>query len=51
VLARLGPRVLLALDVFAVLLAPQPVVVIAGRDAGSAGSPSIGASLGMVVGL
>jgi hypothetical protein len=50
-LAELSPRVLLALDVTAVVLTPQPIVVIAGRDAGSAGLPSIGASLGMMVGL
>jgi hypothetical protein len=50
-LAQLSPRVLLALDVTAVVLTPQPIVVIAGRDAGSAGLPSIGASLGMMVGL
>ncbi|MGH7435483.1 MAG: hypothetical protein ACRENE_07395, partial [Polyangiaceae bacterium] len=51
VMAQLFPRVLLALDVSAVALAPQPVVVIAGHDAGSAGLPSLGASLGMIVGL
>jgi hypothetical protein len=50
-LARIGPRVALTADVMAVFLDPQPVVVIAGRDAGSAGAPSVGASLGVLVGL
>jgi hypothetical protein len=50
-LARLGPRIALTADLLAVLLDPQPVVVIAGRDAGGAGAPSIGASLGVLVGL
>jgi hypothetical protein len=50
-LAQLSPRVLLALDLSAVVLTPQPIVVIAGRDVGSAGLPSIGASLGLLVGL
>jgi hypothetical protein len=50
-LARIGPRVALTADLMAVLLDPQPIVVIAGRDAGSAGAPSVGASLGVLVGL
>jgi len=50
-LARIGPRVALAAEVAAVLLDPQPVVVIASRDAGRAGAPSIGASLALLVGL
>jgi hypothetical protein len=49
--ARIGPRVALTADVIAILLDPQPIVVLAGRDAGSAGAPSLGASLGVVVGL
>jgi hypothetical protein len=50
-LARVGSRVALTADLMAVLLDPQPIVVIAGRDAGSAGAPSLGASLGVLVGL
>jgi hypothetical protein len=50
-LARLGPRVALTAELMAVLLDPQPIVVIAGNDAGHAGAPSVGASLGVLVGL
>jgi hypothetical protein len=50
-LARIGPRVALSVELMAISLDPQPVVVIAGNDAGSAGTPSIGASLGVLVGL
>jgi hypothetical protein len=50
-LARLGPSVALTADLVAIVLDPQPVVVIAGSDAGSAGAPSVGASLGALVGL
>ncbi len=50
-LARIGPRLALTADLAAVFLDPEPIVVIAGRDAGSAGAPSVGASLGVLVGL
>jgi hypothetical protein len=50
-LARVGPRIALTADVTAIVLDPQPIVVIAGRDAGSAGAPSAGVSLGVLVGL
>jgi hypothetical protein len=50
-LAQIRPRVAVTLDLAAFLLDPQPIVVIAGRDAGSAGPPLVGASLGMIVGL
>ena len=50
-LARVGPRLALTADVMAVFLDPRPTVVIAGSDAGSAGKPSVGASLGVLVGL
>jgi len=50
-LARLGPRIALTADLMVVFLDPEPMVVIAGRDAGSAGAPSVGASLGIHVGL
>jgi hypothetical protein len=50
-LARIGPRIALSAELMAAFLDPQPVVVIAGNDAGSAGAPSIGASLGVLVGL
>jgi hypothetical protein len=50
-LVRLGPRIALTAEVTAVFLDPRPIVVIAGRDAGSAGAPSVGASLGALVGL
>jgi hypothetical protein len=50
-LARVGPRIALTADLEAMVLDPRPIVVIAGRDAGSAGGPSVGASFGMLVGL
>ncbi len=50
-LARMGPRIGLTADLITVLLDPEPIVVIAGRDAGRAGAPSVGASLGLLVGL
>jgi hypothetical protein len=50
-LARIGPRVALTAELEAIVLDPQPVVVIAGSDAGRAGGPSVGASLGVLVGL
>jgi hypothetical protein len=50
-LARVGPRVALTADLTAILLDPEPIVVIAGKDAGKAGAPSVGASLGVLVGL
>jgi hypothetical protein len=50
-LARIGPRIALTADLMAVFLDPRPIVVIAGTDAGSAGAPSLGASLGVLVGL
>jgi hypothetical protein len=50
-LARLGPRIAVTADVVAIFLDPRPVVVIAGSDAGSAGAPSVGVTLGAVVGL
>ena len=50
-LARVGPRLALTADVEALVLDPRPIVVIAGRDAGSVGGPSVGASFRMLVGL
>jgi hypothetical protein len=50
-LARIGPRVAVTAELIAAFLDPQPVVVIAGNDAGSAGTPSVGASLGVLVGF
>jgi hypothetical protein len=50
-LARIGPRVALTAEVTAMFLDPQPIVVIASSDAGRAGAPSVGASLGVLVGL
>jgi hypothetical protein len=50
-LVRIAPRLGVTVDVSALYLVPQPIVVIAGRDAGSGGSPSVGASLGLLVGL
>ncbi len=50
-LARVGSRIALTADVTAIVLDPQPIVVIAGRDAGGAGAPSAGVSLGVLVGL
>lgn len=50
-LARIAPRVALTADLAALFLTPQPIVVLAGRDSGSAGAPSVGASFGVLVGL
>jgi hypothetical protein len=47
--ARVSERVAFTAEVMALLLVPQPVVVIADRDAGRAGAPSLGLSLGVVV--
>jgi hypothetical protein len=50
-LVRILPRIALAGELAAIFLYPRPVVVIARTDAGSAGAPSLGASLGVLVGL
>jgi hypothetical protein len=50
-MVRIGQRTAFTAEVFALALLPRPVVVIGGSDAGSAGGPSIGATLGMLVGL
>jgi hypothetical protein len=50
-LARISERVALTADFAVLFLDPRPIVVIAGNDAGSAGAPSLEASVGMVVGL
>jgi hypothetical protein len=47
--ARVGERIAFTAEVMALLLVPQPVVVIADADAGRAGAPSLGLSLGVVV--
>jgi hypothetical protein len=49
--ARIGQRTALTAELAALSLLPRPVVVIGGRDAGSAGAPSIGVSFGLLVGL
>jgi hypothetical protein len=49
--ARLGTRLALTAQLTTLALVPKPVVVIAGQAAGSAGAPSLGLSLGLVVGL
>jgi hypothetical protein len=51
VLFEIGPRVGLTADVMAMVMDPEPVVVIVNRDAGAAGLPSIGGSIGLIVGL
>jgi hypothetical protein len=50
-LARIGSHVVITAELVAMFLDPRPVVVIAGSDAGGAGAPSLGASLGALVGL
>jgi hypothetical protein len=48
-IARLGKRIAVTSEVSVVGLIPQPVVVIAAHDAGTAGTPSLGASIGLLV--
>jgi hypothetical protein len=50
-LARLGQRTALSAELGVLWLVPHPVVVIAGKDAGSAGVPSFSLALGVLVGL
>jgi hypothetical protein len=50
-LARLGPRTAVSAELGLLWLLPHPVVVIAGKDAGSAGVPSISFAVGVLVGL
>jgi hypothetical protein len=50
-LVEIAPHLGLTAEVTAVVLDPEPIVVIAGRDVGGAGVPSIGGTLGVVVGL
>jgi hypothetical protein len=50
-LARLGQRTALTAELGVLWLVPHPVVVIAGKDAGSAGVPSFSLALGVLVGL
>jgi hypothetical protein len=47
--ARASERVAFTAEVMVLGLVPQPVVVIANQDAGRAGAPSLGLSLGIVV--
>ncbi|HMJ15120.1 MAG TPA: hypothetical protein VK524_27085 [Polyangiaceae bacterium] len=49
--ARIGTRLALTGQLAAIGLVPKPVVVIAGQDAGSSGSPSLALSLGLLIGL
>jgi hypothetical protein len=48
-IARLGQRIAVMSEVSLVGLIPQPVVVIAASNAGTAGTPSLAASIGVVV--
>lgn len=48
-IARLGQRVAVTSELFMVGLLPKPVVKIAAEEAGTAGGPSLGASLGLLV--
>jgi hypothetical protein len=50
-LARLGARLAITAELAALGLVPKPVVIIADKHAGSAGAPSLGASIGLLVGL
>jgi hypothetical protein len=49
--ARLSQRVMLLLDLHAILLLPRPVVTLAGAELGHAGRPSALLSFGVVVSL
>ncbi|HEX4335839.1 MAG TPA: hypothetical protein VH062_07995 [Polyangiaceae bacterium] len=49
--ARLGERLALTAEFTALSLIPQPVVIIANHDAGKAGAPSLGLSVGLLVSL
>jgi len=48
-IARLGRRIAVTSEVSVLGLVPQPVIVIAAHDAGSAGTPSLAASIGLLV--
>jgi hypothetical protein len=49
--ARISSHLLLTAELGTLWLTPYPVVVIAGKDVGSAGLPSLSAALGVMVGL
>jgi hypothetical protein len=49
--AHVGGRVAFTVEITALSLIPQPLVVIADHEAGKAGAPSLGMSLGLLVGL
>ncbi len=49
--ARLGSQTLLSAELGVLWLLPHPVVVIAGKDSGSAGVPSVSLAVGVLVGL
>jgi len=49
--ARLGQAIALTAEAGAVGLFPRPIVVIAGRDAGSAGAPSLSVAFSLLVAL
>jgi hypothetical protein len=48
-IARLGQRIAVTSEVSVIGLIPQPVIVIAATKAGTAGTPSVAASIGLVV--
>jgi hypothetical protein len=48
-IAHLGPRIAVTSEISILGLVPQPVVVIASQRAGTAGAPSLAASIGMLV--
>jgi len=50
-MARVGQRITLTLEVGTLWLIPHPVIVIAGKDAGKAGVPSVQLAVGALVGL
>jgi hypothetical protein len=50
-LVRLGPRLAFSAEATAILLHPEPVVIVAHRVVGAAGAPSVGLSLGIVLAL
>lgn len=49
--ARVARRLAVTADLSAIGVVPRPVVIVSNRAVGSAGGPSLGMSLGLVVGL
>jgi hypothetical protein len=50
-IARLGQNLALSAEAAALGFFPRPIVVMAGRDAGSAGAPSLSLAFSLLVAL